>query len=128
MMSRHPNFAAEQAIWWFYALFAAAASYDAAPLADTSADTDGHWLPSAFAYVWAHRPLAYFLGAALLSMLFQGSARFTEGVSLRKYPAYAAYQRRVAMFVPWPWALFATGPAVSEADAAAAASKAKKRA
>lgn len=35
-------------------------------------------------------------------MLFFSSTKFTESISLSKYPvAYAAYQRRVAMFVPF---------------------------
>jgi hypothetical protein len=35
-----------------------------------------------------------------LCALFLASARFSEGVTAAKYPAYKAYQSRVAMFNP----------------------------
>jgi steroid 5-alpha reductase family enzyme len=73
--SRHPNFFCEQAQWWvFYALGAWAA---------------GAWLNYT---VW---------GPLLLSALFHGSTNFTEELSLRKYPDYAGYQRRVSRLIPW---------------------------
>ena len=37
---------------------------------------------------------------AALSMLFIGSTYFTESISNAKYPAYAFYKQRVAMFLP----------------------------
>ena len=72
--SRHPNFFCEQALWWAFYGFAVAAS--------------GTWLN------WS------ILGAVLLTLLFQGSTRLTEAISLRKYPAYRDYQRTTPMFVP----------------------------
>jgi hypothetical protein len=36
----------------------------------------------------------------VLCTLFFFSARFSEALSHAKYPAYAAYQRRVALFIP----------------------------
>ena len=75
--ARHPNFAAEQAIWGVYYLFAVAAT--------------GLWLN------WS------VVGVILLVLLFQGSTQFTEKISLGKYPAYADYRRRVPRFIPRPW-------------------------
>jgi len=37
----------------------------------------------------------------LLTLLFAGSTRFTESITLSKYPEYAAYQRRTSAVVPW---------------------------
>ena len=74
---RHPNFAAEQAIWCAYYLFSIAAT--------------GQWLN------WSA------MGAVLLILLFQGSTRFTEKISLAKYPMYTEYRRRVPPFIPRPW-------------------------
>ncbi|KAF0688126.1 Aste57867_20232 [Aphanomyces stellatus] len=75
--SRHPNFFAEQGIWWSVYLFAVAAN-------------DGR-------HNWT------FLGALLLTLLFQGSTRLTEYLTLQKYPRYAEYQQAVSMLVPlWP--------------------------
>ncbi|MEZ5033214.1 MAG: DUF1295 domain-containing protein [Saprospiraceae bacterium] len=71
---RHPNYTAEQAIWLSYYLFSVAAT--------------GRWLNWSLA------------GALLLLLLFQGSADFSEGISARKYPAYASYQKRVGRFLP----------------------------
>lgn len=74
-VSRHPNFFAEQAQWWVIALFAT--------LNLGTVD-------------WS------MTGAAVLTLLFLGSTRFTEEISSSKYPAYSDYQRRVSMLVPWP--------------------------
>lgn len=74
--SRHPNFFCEQAQWWMVWLFGVAAT--------------GVWLDVAG------------LGAVLLTLLFLGSARFTESITAAKYPLYADYQRRVSMLVPLP--------------------------
>jgi steroid 5-alpha reductase family enzyme len=73
--SRHPNFFAEQGLWWVVALFALAAG---------SRD-------------WA----AIFAGPAVLVALFYGSTGFTEALSLRKYPSYAEYQRTTSKLIPW---------------------------
>lgn len=74
--SRHPNFFCEQAQWWVLTLFPVAAGE--------------RWLTVAS------------LGAALLTLLFHGSANFTESLTLRKYPSYAEYQRRVPRMLPRP--------------------------
>lgn len=72
--SRHPNFFAEQAIW--FVLY--------------------QW--SCFAtntlYNWAG------LGSLFLVMLFQGSTILTEAISAGKYPEYADYQKQVGRFFP----------------------------
>jgi steroid 5-alpha reductase family enzyme len=73
--SRHPNFFAEQAIWWVVALFAVAAG----------------------SCEWA----AIFTGPVVLVGLFYGSTGFTETLSLRKYPSYAEYQRTTSKLIPW---------------------------
>ena len=86
--SRHPNFFFEQAQWWLFFLMGAAA---AASLAQWTV-----------------------LGAFLLSLLFLGSTRFTEQISASKYPAYADYQRRTSMLIPWPPR---REPAVEQAEA-----------
>ncbi|KAJ1929214.1 hypothetical protein IWQ60_001385 [Tieghemiomyces parasiticus] len=83
-LSRHPNFACEQSLWWILPLFAYAA-----------AEATGQTLPFPNWYL-AVPPFC-------LTMLFQGSTWLTERITAAKYPAYAAYQRRVARFVPW-WA------------------------
>lgn len=74
--SRHPNFFFEQAQWWIYLLFPVAAGAGVLHLGA--------------------------LGAPLLTLLFLGSSRFTEAITLSKYPSYADYQRRTSMLVPWP--------------------------
>ena len=75
--SRHPNFFCEVGQWWVYALFPLAAG--ASLVAPSTA------------------------GVVLLTLLFHGSANFTESITAAKYPAYADYQRRVSRIVPfWP--------------------------
>jgi steroid 5-alpha reductase family enzyme len=74
--SRHPNFFCEQAIWWAFYLFSIAAG--AGALNVTVA------------------------GAIVLTALFQGSTRFTEKITLRKYPGYAEYQRTTSRLWPLP--------------------------
>ena len=73
-LSRHPNFAAEQAIWIVFYFFSVAAT--------------GHWLN------WS------VIGAILLVLLFWGSSSFTESITSGKYSDYADYQNRVPRFVP----------------------------
>lgn len=73
--SRHPNFFCEQGLWWSLGLFAVASG---AP-----------WLG------------LHWLGAALLSLLFQGSTAFTEELTRAKYPEYAEYQRSTPRLFPW---------------------------
>ena len=74
---RHPNYAAEQAIWIVFYLFSVAAT--------------GQWIN------WS------VMGAILLMLLFWGSSNFSESISEGKYPEYAEYQKRVPRFVPIPW-------------------------
>jgi steroid 5-alpha reductase family enzyme len=40
-------------------------------------------------------------GRTLLTLLFQGSTRLTEQITLRKYPLYAEYQRTTSRLLPW---------------------------
>ncbi|EGD72649.1 hypothetical protein PTSG_04384 [Salpingoeca rosetta] len=72
--SRHPNFFAEQCLWWSFYLFAVGVS--------------GQVLG------WA------VVGPLVLSLLFQGSTQFTEELSLAKYPAYARYQQTTSRLIP----------------------------
>ena len=74
---RHPNYAAEQAIWLAYYLFSVAAT--------------GRWINGSL------------VGAVLLLLLFQGSADFSEKISAAKYPEYAHYLKKVGRFFPKLW-------------------------
>lgn len=74
--SRHPNYFGEIGQWWAFGLFAVAAS------------------GTVLTWAWA--------GAAVLSLLFAGSIRFTEQISASRHPGYAAYQRTTSVLVPWP--------------------------
>ena len=74
---RHPNYAAEQAIWVTFYMFSVAAT--------------GRWVNWSLA------------GSLLLILLFQSSSDFSEGISSKKYPAYAEYKRRVGRFLPGFW-------------------------
>lgn len=74
--SRHPHYFCEMGMWWTIYGFAVAAS--------------GQWL---------HWTIA---GPVLSTLLFQGTSRFTEQLSLAKYPAYAEYQRTTSRLVPLP--------------------------
>ncbi|KAL4431096.1 hypothetical protein ABPG75_006352 [Micractinium tetrahymenae] len=91
--SRHPNFWAEQGIWWSMYLFGVAAS--------------GRWLN------WT------IVGPLFLSLLFQGSTWLTELISSAKYPSYADYQKTTSRLMPWfpgEPALLAEGQAESEEE------------
>ncbi|CCL98384.1 uncharacterized protein FIBRA_00379 [Fibroporia radiculosa] len=84
--SRHPNFLCEQTFWVIITLFPLLApeSPNLSPLSSTSMT-----------------PLWSLMPALVLCSLFFSSTRFTESISLSKYPeAYSAYRQRVAMFVP----------------------------
>ena len=78
--SRHPNFAAEQSVWFF--LYAWGAAQIKSP------------------YNWT------FWGMLSYLALFQGSTLFTEYVTGGKYPEYKQYQKIVPMFIPKPWTIF----------------------
>ncbi len=71
---RHPNYAAEQAIWVVFYLFGAFAT--------------GGYLNWSLA------------GALLLMLLFQGSSNFSEEISANKYPLYKDYMKRTPRFLP----------------------------
>ncbi|EFY93894.1 DUF1295 domain-containing protein [Metarhizium acridum CQMa 102] len=78
--SRHPNFFAEQTIWFVL--------YQWSCYATNSL------------YSWT------FVGSGSLFLLFQGSTWLTEAISAGKYPEYVEYQRQVGMFIPtsiWPY-------------------------
>lgn len=75
--SRHPNYASEQSIWVVFYLFSVSAT--------------GAWINWTMA------------GCLLLMVLFQGSADFSEGISMGKYPAYEEYVKRVGRFIPKIW-------------------------
>ncbi|KAF4625724.1 hypothetical protein G7Y89_g12441 [Cudoniella acicularis] len=72
--SRHPNFAAEQAIWVILYQW-------------------GCWT-SEVMYNWT------FAGALAYLFLFQASTWFTELITAGKYPDYKEYQNRVGKFLP----------------------------
>ena len=80
--SRHPNFFFEQAQWWIVFLFGAVA-----------AGSVLQWTA---------------LGPVLLTLLFVGSTRFTESITLSRYPEYAGYQATTSPIIPW-FAKRATG-------------------
>ena len=73
--SRHPNYFFELAQWWVLFFMGAAAA--GTPL------------------IWT------VLGPFLLTLLFVGSTRFTEKISLSRYPEYSNYQRSTSSVVPW---------------------------
>ncbi|POR33204.1 Uncharacterized protein TPAR_06601 [Tolypocladium paradoxum] len=72
--SRHPNFFAEQMIWFVL--------YQWSCYATNSL------------YSWM------FIGSGSLILLFQGSGWLTEVITAGRYPEYAEYQRQVGMFIP----------------------------
>lgn len=71
---RHPNFAAEQAIWLTLYLWASYVTR-----------TPVNWTG---------------IGALSYLLLFQGSTWLTESISASKYPEYREYQARVGRFIP----------------------------
>jgi steroid 5-alpha reductase family enzyme len=73
--SRHPNFFFEQAQWWVLFLMGALAARSLL-----------EWTAA---------------GAILLTLLFIGSTRFTESITLSRYPEYEHYQRQTSPVVPW---------------------------
>lgn len=74
--SRHPNYFFEQAQWWVIYLFGAVAA--------------GSVLQPTI------------VGAILLTLLFVGSTKFTESLTLSKYPEYADYQHTTSAQIPLP--------------------------
>ncbi|PNP57943.1 hypothetical protein THARTR1_02101 [Trichoderma harzianum] len=85
--SRHPNFFAEQTIWFMLYQWSCFATNTP--------------------YSWAG------IGAVLLVLLFQGSTNLTENITSGKYSEYKAYQNHVGMFIPKTLIPYATpGPKV----------------
>ena len=81
--SRHPNFGAEQTVWFTLFQWCCWETYT--------------W------YNWAGIGLIGYLA------VFQGSTPITEWITAKKYPLYKEYQKRVSMFLPKISILF-TGP------------------
>jgi steroid 5-alpha reductase family enzyme len=73
--SRHPNFFAEQTIWFVL--------YQWSCYATNQLYTS-----------WTG------VGSGSLFLLFQGSTWLTELITARKYPEYREYQKQVGMFFP----------------------------
>lgn len=73
---RKPNYIAEQCIWISFYLFSVSA-------------TGGRILLN-----WS------MIGWVLLVLLFQGSGELTEKLSIKKYPSYKDYQKKVPLYVP----------------------------
>ena len=73
---RKPNYAAEQSIWVVYYIFSVGAS-------------GGKILLN-----WS------IIGCTLLILLFQGSGRLTESITVKKYPKYVNYQNMVPLYLP----------------------------
>jgi steroid 5-alpha reductase family enzyme len=73
--SRHPNYFFELAQWWVIFLFGVVAARSVLE--------------------WT------IIGPFLLTMLFVGSTRFTEKISLSHYPEYELFQRSTSAVIPW---------------------------
>ncbi|MGD0853525.1 MAG: DUF1295 domain-containing protein [Acidimicrobiales bacterium] len=73
--SRHPNYFFELAQWWVVFLFGAVAARSVL-----------EWTV---------------IGPFLLTLLFVGSTRFTEKITLSHYPEYELFQRSTSAVVPW---------------------------
>jgi steroid 5-alpha reductase family enzyme len=74
-LSRHPNYFFELAQWWVIFLYGAVAARSL--------------------WEWT------VIGPILLTLLFVGSTRFTEKISLSHYPEYELFQRSTSPVVPW---------------------------
>lgn len=75
--SRHPNYFSEQSIWVVLYLFCISAG-----------------VTNYFFFNWT------IVGSMFLILLFIGSSKFSEGVSLAKYPEYEKYINKVSKYVP----------------------------
>jgi steroid 5-alpha reductase family enzyme len=73
--SRHPNYFFELAQWWVVFLFGAVAARSVL-----------EWTV---------------IGPFLLTLLFVGSTRFTEKISLSHYSEYELFQRSTSAVIPW---------------------------
>eukprot|EP00298_Acanthocystis_sp_HF-20_P018000 c21876_g1_i1.p1 GENE.c21876_g1_i1~~c21876_g1_i1.p1 ORF type:complete len:309 (-),score=90.38 c21876_g1_i1:23-949(-) len=90
--SRHPNYAAEQTMWFIFYLF--------------SCSITNQWLV----------PNGSIGGFLFLVLIFLGSVWLTERISCGKYPEYKVYQSQVPSLIPsfilWPVALLFVGVVV----------------
>ncbi|GBG29064.1 Hypothetical Protein FCC1311_052862 [Hondaea fermentalgiana] len=82
-LCRHPNYAAEQAIWIVFYLFSVNVRVQ-----------NGEPLPQALIH-WS------MFGWVMLVSLFTPSALFSESLSAKKYENYKEYQRTTWMFFPF---------------------------
>ncbi|KAF4991929.1 hypothetical protein FGRMN_7483 [Fusarium graminum] len=82
--SRHPNFAAEQLVWFVLYQWSCFAT------------------KNMYSYTFA--------GSAALIFLFQGSTWLTELITVGKYHEYPKYQRQVGMFMPKSLSPYKTPP------------------
>jgi steroid 5-alpha reductase family enzyme len=73
--SRHPNYFFELAQWWVIFLFGVVAAQSVL-----------EWTV---------------IGPFLLTLLFVGSTKFTEKISLSHYPEYELFQRSTSAVIPW---------------------------
>lgn len=83
--SRHPNFWAEQSIWWVVYSFT---------LSSQLTFLKGNFsIGALFNYTC--------FGTVFLTSLFQGSTILTEWITTKKYPEYKNYSASVSRFLPW---------------------------
>ena len=83
--SRHPNFFGEISIWWAIYLLTLIAQ---------AQEIQRN-------FVWSSLLNYSIFGALSLNLLFFGSTKLTERITLSKYPEYAKYQNRVSKFIPF---------------------------
>lgn len=89
---RKPNYAAEQAIWISFYLFGIGAF---------QGEKFINWS---------------IVGPILLCALFQGSGKFTENITIGKYPKYTDYMKEVPLYVPKLSQLGKTGKGRKKSD------------
>jgi steroid 5-alpha reductase family enzyme len=109
---RKPNYAAEQAIWMSYYLFSIAALVG---LSSSEESTTTTTIETATTAAEAPATPMTFVGILfnwssngwiLLCALFQMSGRFTEKITLSKYPNYGEYMDETPLYVPNPFSLW----------------------
>lgn len=91
-LSRHPNFACEQTVWWLLFLFV--------PITFGEPLTRVHTAREAIKYGHALVLNYAILSPVLMSLLFVSSTDYTEKLSMKKYPAYKEYRKVVGPFSP----------------------------
>lgn len=80
---RKPNYAAEQLIWISFYFFSVSSLLHLSKITTVLV-----------IFNWSG------LGFMLLVFLFQGSGWLTEMISIKKYPAYLTYQKKVPLYIP----------------------------